>query len=114
MRTGAGTRRQAGASGRRALRLAAVLACAERATAADDMGETAGDGGGGGLDGADLRRRHGRETIDARVLACWAACRRHEFVSSDLRAHAYDNRRCPSSRPDQFRNPYMGPVMPTC
>ena len=53
----------------------------------------------------------GRETIDARVLGVLGRLPRHEFVSSDLRAHAYDNRPLPIGHGQTISQPYIVAVM---
>ena len=53
----------------------------------------------------------GRETIDPRVLGVLGRVPRHEFVSQDLRARAYDNRPLPIGHGQTISQPYIVAVM---
>jgi protein-L-isoaspartate(D-aspartate) O-methyltransferase len=62
-------------------------------------------------DTALTARQTGRSSLDDRVLAAMGRVPRHEFVPSELRRHAYDNRPLPIGYGQTISQPYIVALM---
>ena len=62
-------------------------------------------------DPALTARQTGRSSLDDRVLAAMGRVPRHEFVPSELRRHAYDNRPLPIGYGQTISQPYIVALM---
>lgn len=88
--------------------LSTLVACAERATSEGSPASHDWDAERAAMVRMQLR---GRDITDPRVLAVMARIPRHEFVPTEARGHAYEDRPLPIGRDQTISQPYVVALM---